>query len=224
MISYRLILRESMAHVDEYLRLKEMDALLTQAKRDSIALDEELNRLKRREGEKAERQIQLNTLQTEYKELAHQIAEVDRQLSQRLSPETITKLEETGLNYLIRQQELEELMQEHQTFLAGFEETLNELREEIQAAMKQHTLLRDQNIERAKLLEQELSPDWQRAYRKIVSQNPAHGPFSRIDNGHCAFCRGTVSKLLESEVEAQLLLKPCPSCGRLFLPHKAVYG
>lgn len=213
-----------MAEVDEYLRLKEMDALLTQAKREGAAMDSELNRLKRREGEKSERQVQLNLLQNEYKELAHQIAEVDRQLSQRLSPESIAKLEEVGLSHLIRQQELEELMQEHQTFLAGFEETLKELRNEINTAIGQHTRDRDQCLARAKLLQQELSPDWQRAYQKIMAQNPAHGPFSRIENGHCLFCRGTVSKLLESEVEAQLLLKPCPSCGRLFLPHKAVYG
>lgn len=213
-----------MAEVDEYLRLKEMDALFTQAKHAAASMDSELNRLKRREAEKAERLVQLNTLQTEYRDLAHKIAEVDRQLSQHLSPDAMNKVEQQGLDYLIRQQELEQNIEEARTFLAGFEKTLQELTDEIQSAISKHRIDRDQSLARAKLLELELSPEWLRAYQKIQSKNPAHGVFSRIENGHCAFCRGAVSRPLESEVEAQLLLKACPSCGRLFLPHKAVYG
>lgn len=213
-----------MPEVEEYLRLKELDALLTQAKLESTNMDSELNRLKRRETEKAERQVQLNTVQAEFKDLTHKIAELDRQLSQRLSPDTITKLEEEGLNHLIRQQELEQAIEDHQTFLAGFQKTLTELTEDINKSINEATIRRDQALARAKLLEAELSPDWQRLYKKVSSQNLAHGSFSRIEDGHCLFCRGTVSKAFESEVEAQLLLKPCPSCGRLFLPHKAVYG
>lgn len=213
-----------MPEVDEYLRLKEMDALLTQAKIETTSVENEVNRLKRRESEKAEREIQLNTLKTEAKDLAHKIADLDRQLTQRLSPETILKLEEEGLALLIRQQELENEIEDSKNFLAGFEKTLKEIHTEINEAISKHTLLKDQYLSRAQALESELSDDWKRAYKRIQAKNPAHGVFSRIENGHCYFCRGAVSRPLESEVEAQLLLKACPSCDRLFLPHKAVYG
>lgn len=213
-----------MPEVDEYLRLKEMDALLTQAKLEATLVENELNRLKRRESEKAEREIQLNTLKQEAKDLAHKIADLDRQLTQRLSPETIQKLEEDGLALLVRQQELENQIEDSKSFLSGFEKTLQDIHQETADSISQHTLLKEQYLTRAKALEAELTEEWKRAYKKAQSKNLAHGVFSRIENGHCYFCRGAISRPIESEVEAQLLLKACPSCDRLFLPHKAVYG
>lgn len=213
-----------MPEVDEYLRLKEMDALLTQANKESEAMELEINRLRRRENEKAERHVQLTQLERESKDVVHKIAEIDRLLKQHLSGEAIEKLDEDGLTLLIRQQEIETLIEESKTFLSGFEKTLLEIKAEIDEAIVRHKNLRDQALMRAKLLEADLSPDTLRAYRKIAAAKPSHSTFSRIESGHCLFCRSAVSRPVESEVEAQLLLKACSSCGRLFLPHKAVYG
>lgn len=213
-----------MAEVDDYLRLRELDGLLKQASEEARRVEDELNRLKKLDVIKAEREGQLKTAREALRESQHQLAEVDRKLGQHLGAEAKERLEQQGLDLLIREQELDQVIDEHQTFLGGFAQTLKEIQAEVSAAVAEARTRQESSLLRARLLEEALPEDWRRAYQKALARKPAHGPFSRIENGHCLFCRGAISRIFESEVEAQLLLKACPSCGRLFLPHKAVYG
>jgi predicted nucleic acid-binding Zn-ribbon protein len=213
-----------MPDVEEYLRLREMDAMLIQMRKATARMEDELNRLKRRENAKLEKEAQLKTLTQEAKNLSHQIAELDRQLSQRLDSAAAAALEEQGLQLLIRQQELEQEQEDIRTFLGGYEKTLAELRAEIENELTDARLQRDQAMARAKAIKDELPAEWREKYEKVAVQNLAHGPFTRITDTRCFVCQYAISRVVESEVDVQLLLKSCPGCGRLFLPYKAVAG
>jgi predicted nucleic acid-binding Zn-ribbon protein len=213
-----------MPEVDDFFRLKEYDSLGREARVAKSAMDEELARLKRREAELAERRQLLATREADVRAMNHKMAELDRLLTQRLAPEAISKLEEEGLNILVRQQELEILIEEDHTFLAGFSATLEDIRRDIDSKLSEHRLKEKVALERQKALAPELPEGWLVSYQKIAAKNPAHGVVSRIQSQHCQFCRFSVSKSVESEVDTQYQLKSCSSCGRLFLPYKAVAG
>ena len=213
-----------MPEVDDFFRLKEYDSLGREAMVAKSAMEEELARLKRRETELAERRQLLATREAEVRAMNHKMAELDRLLTQRLAPEAISKLEEEGLGILVRQQELEILIEEDRTFLAGFCATIEDIRRDIDSKISEHRLKEKVALNRQKALIPELPEGWLASYQKIAAKNPAHGVFSRIQSQQCQFCRFAVSKSVESEVDTQYLLKSCSSCGRLFLPYKAVAG
>lgn len=213
-----------MPEIEEYLRLREMDAMLIQLRKATARMEDELNRLKRRENAKLDKEAELKVLVQETRAVEHQIAEMDRRLTQRLDPATIGQLEEEGLALLIRQQELELQQEDVRTFLGGYEKTLAELRSEIDKELVEARMQRDQAIARAEAIKNELPTEWREKYEKVAAKNLAHGPFTRITNTRCFICQYAVSRLVESEVDVQLLLKSCSGCGRLFLPYKAVAG
>jgi hypothetical protein len=131
-----------MAKVDDFLIIREYDSLSREANSLKTQMDEELTRLKRREGDLADRQALLKTREADMRSLNDQIAELDRRLAQRLSPEMAAKVEEEGLAMLIRQQELEVEIEEHKTFLAGFSKTVKDIREEIELNLSNQKMKR----------------------------------------------------------------------------------
>ncbi len=213
-----------MPEVDDYLRLREMAARLAEAEARENTAAEELARLKRRESEKVERENRASAARSEARAIKDRIAALDRQLAQHLTPEASAKLEEEGLALLERQDELEARAAEDEEFLRGFATTLEEIRRDVAAAVAEAASAREMARAEAARLSAELPEGWPAAFAKVAAKKLAHGPFSRLQGVQCAFCRFTVSRPFESEVEAQLLLKACPGCGRLFLPHKAVAG
>lgn len=213
-----------MAEVEEFFRLREFDSLSREAAGYRAAMHDELTRLKRRESELSDRKELLEQRVSDMRTLEHNIAELDRRLAARLSPEAKEKLDEEGLQLLIKQQELELEIEDHKTFLAGFQKTVDELRLEINTAISLLQLKCDQVSKRAEATFLELPSDWQQAYRKIAAKNPVHGVFTRLEGLKCQFCRAAVSKVFESEVDTLGMLKSCPSCGRLVLPYKTVAG
>jgi predicted nucleic acid-binding Zn-ribbon protein len=217
-------LGEPMPVVDDFFRLKEYDSLGREAMVAKSAMEEELARLKRRESELAQRRELLTTREADVRAMNHKMAELDRLLTQRLAPEAISKLEEEGLGILVRQQELEMLIEEDRTFLAGFSATIEDIRRDVDSKLSELRLKEKVALDRQKALAPELPEGWLITYQKIAVKNPAHGVFSRIQSQHCQFCRFAVSKSVESEVDTQYQLKSCSSCGRLFLPYKAVAG
>lgn len=219
-----VILGESVPDVEDYLRLREMAAQLAAAEAWESTGAEERARLSRRESEKAEREGRLASLRVEARQIKDQIASLDRELAQRLTPEATARLEEEGFALLGKQDEMEGMITEAETFLAGFGNTLGDIKMEVEAAVADAHAKRDAARAHAADLATALPPGWEGALGKALAKKPAHGPFSRLQGVNCAFCRFTVSRPFESEVEAQLLLKACPGCGRLFLPHKAVAG
>ena len=213
-----------MPAVDDFFRLKEYDSLGREAQALQGKMDEERSRLQRRAEELAARQAQLAERETAQRELGHQIAELERRLTQRLSPQANAQLEEEGLALLSRQDEIAAQIGEHRTFIQGFTRTIQELQGEIDAQLTAWQAERAALLERARRLIPELPEGWHEAYQRVAQKKPAHGVFTRLAGLHCQFCRHAVSKVLQSEVDVGLMLKGCPGCSRLILPYKAVAG
>lgn len=131
----------------------------------------------------------------------------------------IESLEEKGMEHLSRQDEIEKEIDEAKTFAAGLEKTIHEIESEAKPELDkiEQELA---NIElRQKLLLEELPADFKSLLIKITAKNLAHGPFTRIDQGSCYFCRFKISRLEESEIDMKKSLKTCSQCTRIFLPY-----
>jgi predicted nucleic acid-binding Zn-ribbon protein len=110
-------------------------------------------------------------------------------------------------------------MQENKTFLSGIENTIQEIKSEVEAEIKEHSKAIEQLELRLKLIKDELPPDFKEALERTLKKNLALGPFTRVDQGSCYFCRYKISRIDESEIDMQRALKFCPQCSRLFLPY-----
>lgn len=131
----------------------------------------------------------------------------------------IDQLEEQGLILLQEAEGIEIELVELKTFLKGLDQTIHEIQAEVSEEVSK--LNKEiENLElRLKLLQEELPDDFKNVYQRISSKNLAHGPFTRIDQGSCFFCRFKISRIEESEIDIHKNLKTCPQCTRIFLPY-----
>ncbi|MBY0516546.1 MAG: hypothetical protein K2P81_06540 [Bacteriovoracaceae bacterium] len=213
-----------MAEVDDFFLLREFDSLNRENESTQQKIRDEEERIKRRANELAQRKEQLSAREQSYKEMTHQIAELDRRLLQHLSPEMKAQLEEQGLELMTQQDQIDELIKEDKTFIVGYQKTLLELTSEIESEIQ---ILKNKILTHQKRLDSLLptiNPEWMEKYQKIRAKKLSHGSFSTLEGLHCKFCRHTVSKEFQSDVDVKLQLKSCPGCSRLILPYKAVAG
>lgn len=135
--------------------------------------------------------------------------------------EEISSLEEAGLTLLSSIEGIEKEMEELKSFQEGIGKTIseieNEVRDDIEKINTEVT-----NIDmRINFLMEELPPDFRSTLQKTSAKKLAHGPFTRIEQGSCYFCRFKISRIDESEIDMQKNLKTCPQCSRIFLPYGA---
>lgn len=131
----------------------------------------------------------------------------------------IDKLETLGFE-LLDKSELNQIERtDGKQFLSGLELTTQEIIQEVnqqkivdQAAIAQFDL-------RLSLLQEELPREYQELLEKTLAKKLAIGSFTRIENGCCLFCRATISKMEEGEIDLQKKLKVCPQCTRIFIPY-----
>lgn len=105
------------------------------------------------------------------------------------------------------------------TFLSGIENTIKEIEGEVNTEIENHKKEVAQIEMRLKLVEGELPDDFKSILERTLRKNLALGPFTKNENGSCYFCRFKISKLDESEIDMQRVLKICPQCSRIFLPY-----
>ncbi len=213
-----------MAEVDDFFLLREFDSLSRENESTQQKIQEEQERLRRREGELAQRKESLSSRELKSKEITHQIAELDRRLLQHLSIEMKTLLEDQGLELMSQQEAIEELIKEDKTFIFGYLKSLDELKFEINAEILNLKSITQSNQNRLDSLLPTIKADWMEKYKKIRAKKLAHGSFSTLEGLHCKFCRHTVSKEFQSDVDVKHQLKSCPGCSRLLLPYKTVAG
>lgn len=222
--------------VDWFLKLKEIDSLTKMRINYLKTRSEHLERISKLNDRRESAVMQTAKLRQETISLNTEMAEIDKKLKnaseqkqrvidiggdekkiQSFTAE-IELLEEKGMEYLSRQDEIEQESEEAKTFAAGLEKTILEIESEAKAELdKIEQELK--NIElRQKLLLEELPEDFKSLLIKITAKNLAHGPFTRIDQGSCYFCRYKISRLEEDEIDMQKSLKTCTQCTRIFLP------
>ncbi len=131
------------------------------------------------------------------------------------------RLEFEGLELLNTIEQLERDILDVKAFQLGLEKTISEIEEEVRLEQKTH---QDEitNIDfRLKLLMEVLPDSFRSLLDKTTRKNLMHGPFTRVDQGSCFFCRFKISRIDESEIDIHKNLKTCPQCSRIFLPYGA---
>lgn len=225
--------------IENFTKLKEIDSL-TKFKNSQVKIkQEEEKRLSKLCERKADAENNISALKQEIISKNSELADLEKKLKnaseqkQRLMDiggdekkiqefaRQITELEEKGFTLLEQQEKVEQDLVDAKTFLSGLDKTIAEIKKEIDEA----TGGIDQEIRNAdlriNLLMDELPQDFKTLLQKVSAKNLAHGPFTRVEQGSCYFCRFKISRLDESEIDMQKGLKTCPQCGRIFLPYGA---
>ena len=232
-------LKEFKVSLEWFLKLKEYDSLTKMKGTHLKAIQEQEERLTKLNSRALECDMQTTKLRENNLALRHRLHDIDllikshQEQRQRLldrgedgkKVETysaqIDQAEEEGLEILSQIESQEKELADLSEFKKGLAKTLNEIQEEanhINAQEKQAL----SNIDlRIQLIEEELPSNFRTTLNKVVAKNLAKGPFTRIEAGSCYFCRYKISRIDESEIDSQRMLKLCPQCSRIFLPYGA---
>lgn len=220
-----------------FSRLKEYDSLLKAKTGHLNAIKEQDDRITVLNGRKEERMAQLSTMKSEHIKLQQDLSDLEARIKlltkqrenwiglggeekKRLEMEgEISKLEDAGLELLDQQSVNSNDRQDAQTFIDGVSKTIAEIQAEADAEKATHTAAISEIDLRLGGILEFLPDEFKEALMRVLKKNLAHGPFTRIDNGSCLFCRYKISRVDESEIEMQKKLKNCPQCGRIFIPY-----
>lgn len=227
---------------EAFQKLREIDSLLKMKNKELALVREQDDRLSRLESQKNERLEQKDQDKKLYTQTQQNLLEMEAKLKtasqqkERLSQyspddpklaelaETIEKLEMDGLEMISQIDQIEHTLKDHETFLQGITKTITEISHEANEAKSKH-LQEISNLDmRLNLLTDELPDNFKTAYQRLMTKNLPHGPFTTVANQSCLFCRSSVSKLEESEIDTKFAIIHCKQCGRLFLPYTAVHA
>lgn len=129
------------------------------------------------------------------------------------------ELENSLFEMLEQTESIQEQLKDKKTFLHGIDKTIQEIDQEASTVIQEQKSAIAQVDMRMKLVEDELPDDFKSTLQRTLKKNLAVGPFTKNENGSCYFCRFKISKLDESEIDMQRMLKICPQCSRIFLPY-----
>lgn len=230
------ISKENEVSVEQFLKLKEIDSLSRMRINNLKLKSEQEDRVSKLNNRRQEALLRTAKLKQDLISTNDKMADVEKKLKtsseqkQRLMDiggdenkiagfsAEIASLEEQGFDFLSMVEQIEKELDEEKTFISGLEKTIQEIVQETSQEMEtlDHEI---KNINfRINLLQDELPPDFKATLLKVSAKNLAHGPFTRIEQGSCYFCRFKISRIDESEIDMQKTLKLCPQCGRIFLP------
>lgn len=223
--------------IESFLTLKEIDSLTKMRTTQLTAKTGQEKRLNELDLRRQETLIALNSLKENLISKHSEMADIEKKLKtsseqkQRLMDlggdenkiknysDQIASLENEGLDCLATSEQLETEINDKKIFLQGLEKTIQEIQKEVEEEI---TVI-DKEISnldlRLNLLKDDLPQDFRSILKSISSKNLAHGPFTRVENGSCYFCRFKISRIDESEIDMQKNLKTCPQCTRIFLPY-----
>jgi predicted nucleic acid-binding Zn-ribbon protein len=227
---------------EAFQKLREIDSLLKMKNKELALVKEQDDRLSRLESQKSERTDQKDQDKKLYTQTQQNLLEMEAKLKtasqqkERLSQyspddpklaelsETIEKLEMDGLEMISQIDQIEQALKDHDTFLQGITKTISEI--SIESLETKNTHLKEiSHLEmRLDLLVQELPDNFKMTYQRLMTKNFPLGPFTAVANQSCLFCRSSVSKVEESEIDTKFAIIHCKQCGRLFLPYTAVHA
>jgi predicted nucleic acid-binding Zn-ribbon protein len=225
--------------VESFFKLKEIASLTNMRINQLKAKYDQEDRLSKLNKRRATEDLQTVKLKQELISLYAQIAEMEIKLKtaseqkQRMIDhggdekkifkfsQEIESLETNGFELMEKADDFEREISAKKVFISGLDATISEIQQEVdQEISKANKEI--ENLElRLKLILEELPSDFRSLLERVSSKNLAHGPFTRIDQGSCFFCRYKISRVEESEIDMQKGLKTCSQCGRIFLPYGA---
>ena len=220
-----------------FSRLKEYDSL-TKARLGHLnTIKDQEHRMISLENRRDERMSQLSNQKSEYVRFQQELLEIENKmkiLNQQKERLINQGVDEAKLNNLIDEIQKHEdqgfeLLQhletnelernDSQTFIEGIGKTISEIREEAKAEISKNEEAIKQLDLRLEGITEILPQEFKDLLMRTLKKNLAHGPFTRIDNGSCLFCRYKISRVDESEIDMQKKLKVCPQCSRIFIPY-----
>ena len=200
---------------------------------------EQENRLSSLNEKRQNKLLQTEKLQHEAHSLQHELFEIEKKMTETETQKKrlletgardekiegftskVQELENEYFQKLATQEEWEQEKADIRQFLQGLDKTIQEIQIEVDkeiASEKNNVVQVDLRL---KLLQEELPPDFKSTLDKTLTRNLAVGNFTRVDKASCYFCRSNLSRLEESEIDMQHLLKTCKMCHRIFLPYGA---
>lgn len=228
---------ENEVSLEWFSRLKEYDSLSRARQGHLSAIKEQEERLASLEKRKSDSLSQLNNLKSDYVRFQQELSDIEEKMKvlgqqrqrwidqggdekKRLSmDEEIAALESKGMDLLQVLDDNETERKDSQTFIEGIKMTIEEIQSEAIVEMDKHKHEISQlDIRQSSLMEM-LPAEFKDLLMRVLKKNLVHGPFTRIENGNCIFCRFKISKVDESEIDMQQKLKTCPQCGRIFIPY-----
>jgi predicted nucleic acid-binding Zn-ribbon protein len=219
-----------------FFKLKEYDSLSKMRISHLKALNEQENRLSTLNERRQNTLLELENLQQLGRNLEQSLFETEKKLKeaetqkQRLVDTGADESKVAGFTLKINEYETEcfNLMEKQdanasegkdlKTFLTGVEKTIYDISLEVKAEVDKLVAEVAQLEFRLSHLIEELPLDFKTQLQKTLAKKLAIGPFTRVENGACYFCHAKLSRLEESEIDMQQLLKTCKSCQRIFLP------
>ena len=208
--------------VEIFFSLKEIESL----KKMQLAHEGRILEQKERLGKLADRlSTQLNIIESNQNEIVKIKSEnnaLEKRLQDRLDETTKATLETLQWDNMLKIESLEKEIQDDETFIIGFKNTMHEIDLEAQEIIA-HEQKELRNLElRVRLLLDALPEDVQLLLKKLQAFNLKFGVFTSIEDSACRFCRRKLSRVEEEEIDIRLQLKTCASCRRLFLPYNIV--
>lgn len=228
---------ENEVSVEDFSKLREIESLTKMRNKHLTTKSEQEDRVSSLNKKRQDHDLQTAKLKQDLVRKHDELAETEKRLKllteqkQRLLDyggdtgkvnefqKQIISLEDHGFNTLQEIEQMEGELQDAKTFSIGLESTIAEIQNEVTEDLNKlqtEVKILDQRIS---LLMEEIPSDFKAILLKISSKNLAHGPFTRIDQGSCYFCRFKISRMDESEIDMQKNLKTCPQCSRIFLPY-----
>jgi len=231
--------KENEVSVEWFLKLKEIDSLTKTRNSNLRAMSEQESRLSSLNDKRQEAMSQTAKLNHELITINQELNDLEKKLSNATTQRTrviemggdenkiktftsqIEELETQGMVYLERLDQIQSEQSDSKSFLSGLEKTYKEIEEEVISHNNQ-LLQENKNLDqRITFLMDELPESFKSTLIKITQKNLAHGPFTRVEQGSCYFCRYKISRMDESEIDMQKNLKTCNQCSRIFLPYGA---
>lgn len=223
--------------VDSFIKLKEIDSLSKMRIKYLTQIKEQDDRLSKLYEKRQGSQDLASSLKHDLVQREMELVEVEKNIK-RASTQKQNLLDMGGDEKKIQafQKEVDEwevkgfeifeAIDKHQTELAdsqtfsqGIDKTIREIESEA-ASIKESASKEIANLNmRIDLLNQELPADFLAILTRTYAKNLAQGPFTRIEQGSCFFCRARISRTEESEIDMQKGLKVCNQCSRIFLPY-----
>lgn len=225
--------------VEPFLKLKEIDSLAKMRNNYLKQICEQEDRVSRLNEKRQDCHMRTAKLKHDLISTNNDLADIEKKIStfteqkQRLIDmggddkkiasykDEINTLETKGFELLSHIETIENDLSEIKTFEQGLEKTIQEIQREVSGDVEKINSELVNIKTRMDLLMEELPVEFKNMLNKITAKNLAHGPFTRVDQGSCYFCRFKISRIDESEIDMQKNLKTCPQCSRIFLPYGA---
>jgi predicted nucleic acid-binding Zn-ribbon protein len=190
---------------DNQLSQKEIEQQMTECRKKRVEL-ESLYAKHQNHLEKAKEHLNMATSQAQMdageKELARLEADIENCDNQLF-------------NLMEQEEQLDENVKQKVVELQGLQESLQEIRVEVEDSIAKE----NENIVgfkiRIEALEQQLHSEVLKVYKNLIQHHCP--PFSEVDKGRCSECAIQVPANIEQAINSAQSLEHCGGCGRLFL-------